>query len=114
MCCEPLLSTRFDFNFRFQRRVFFCFFLLLNSPPPPQPPVALLHYAEALAFAAGEEQARAGLPVAPDEFVTATLRFGLTEVVHEWARGTKFAEICQYTDVQARGGREGWRGLIGV
>ena len=24
----------------------------------------------------------------------------LTEVVHLWAKGTKFADICQYTDVQ--------------
>ena len=38
--------------------------------------------------------------MAPDEFVTATLRFGLTEVVHEWAKGTKFGDICQITDVQ--------------
>ena len=56
--------------------------------------------AQELAFAAGEEQARKGLPVAPDEFIAATLRFGLTEVVYEWAKGTKFADICQYTDVQ--------------
>lgn len=56
--------------------------------------------AKDLAFAAGEVQMRHGLAVAPGEFVGATLRFGLTEVVHEWARGTKFAEICQFTDVQ--------------
>jgi antiviral helicase SKI2 len=43
---------------------------------------------------------REGLAVAPDEFVTGTLRFGLTQVVYEWAKGTKFADICQYTDVQ--------------
>ena len=48
----------------------------------------------------GEVQAAAGLPVAPDEYVDAALKFGLTEVVHLWAKGTKFADICQYTDVQ--------------
>ena len=56
--------------------------------------------ARELAFAAGEVQAAAGLPVAPDEYVDAALKFGLTEVVHLWAKGTKFADICQYTDVQ--------------
>ena len=73
-----------------------------NSSPPELHGSLLeaCENAKQLAFAAGEEQLRRGLPVAPDEFVTATLRFGLTEVVHEWAKGTKFGDICQITDVQ--------------
>ena len=56
--------------------------------------------AKELAFAAGEIQMAHGLPIAPDEFVETTMRFGLSEVVYEWARGTPFADICQLTDVQ--------------
>jgi antiviral helicase SKI2 len=53
-----------------------------------------------LAFLAGEEQLKKGLAIAPDEYVTTTLRFGLTEVVNEWAKGTLFSDICTITDVQ--------------
>jgi len=28
------------------------------------------------------------------------MRFSLSEVVYEWAKGTQFADICQLTDVQ--------------
>jgi len=56
--------------------------------------------AKALAYSAGEIQKAFGLPIAADEFVETTLKFGLSEVVYEWARGTPFADICQFTDVQ--------------
>lgn len=52
-----------------------------------------------VAGVAGEIQQEAGLDVVPDEFVRATLNFGLMEVVYEWAKGTPFAEICGFTDV---------------
>ena len=56
--------------------------------------------AKELAFAAGEIQMAHGIQIAPDEFVETTMRFGLSEVVYEWAKGTQFADICQLTDVQ--------------
>eukprot|EP00873_Tetraselmis_striata_P040414 jgi/Tetstr1/460678/TSEL_005874.t1 len=33
------------------------------------------------------------------EFASGTLRFGLMEVVYEWARGTEFKAICELTDI---------------
>lgn len=35
-----------------------------------------------------------GLLIVFDEFVEMIMRFGLFEVVYEWARGTSFADIC--------------------
>ena len=55
--------------------------------------------AHALAVAAGEAQRAAGLDLDPERWAAGALRFGLVEVVHQWARGTPFAEICQLTDV---------------
>ena len=71
-----------------------------SSAPPALTPrrAAARDAAAALALAAGEAQRDAGLDVDPDEFVAATLNFGLMEAVHEWARGTPFREICALTD----------------
>lgn len=55
--------------------------------------------AVSLALQAGLTQQECGLQLTPEEFVTATLNFGLTEVVHEWAKGTPFRQICDLTDV---------------
>lgn len=52
-----------------------------------------------LALQAGAVQQECGLQLTPEEFVTSTLKFGLSEVVHEWARGTPFQQICGLTDV---------------
>ncbi|KAK5578123.1 hypothetical protein RB653_003076 [Dictyostelium firmibasis] len=40
-----------------------------------------------------------GLDVSPDEKLETTLRFGLMQVVYEWARGTPFNDICTLTNV---------------
>lgn len=34
-----------------------------------------------------------------DSFNASELRFGLAEVVYEWAKGTPFAQVCDLTDV---------------
>ncbi|KAL9238723.1 hypothetical protein vseg_013107 [Gypsophila vaccaria] len=47
----------------------------------------------------GELQAKFQLPVNPEEYAQDNLKFGLVEVVYEWAKGTEFADICQLTDV---------------
>ncbi|KAK4785496.1 hypothetical protein SAY86_002185 [Trapa natans] len=47
----------------------------------------------------GELQAELGLPISPEEYARENLKFGLVEVVYEWAKGTPFAEICELTDV---------------
>jgi antiviral helicase SKI2 len=47
----------------------------------------------------GEVQASFGLPINPEDYVSDTLKFGLVEVVYEWAKGTPFADICELTDV---------------
>ena len=71
------------------------------SPPSLEGSLkAACERAKELAFAAGEIQMAHGIPIAADEFVETTLRFGLSEVVYEWARGTQFADICNFTDVQ--------------
>lgn len=54
----------------------------------------------ALAYRAGQQQQEVGLAnIIPEDFVKATLNFGLMEVVYEWAKGTPFNEICTLTDV---------------
>jgi len=40
-----------------------------------------------------------GLDVSPEEKVGTVLKFGLMEVVYEWARGMPFSEICNLTNV---------------
>ncbi|XP_024013505.1 DExH-box ATP-dependent RNA helicase DExH11 isoform X2 [Eutrema salsugineum] len=47
----------------------------------------------------GELQARYNLQIDPEEYAQENLKFGLVEVVYEWAKGTPFAEICELTDV---------------
>ncbi|KAK9806276.1 hypothetical protein WJX72_008182 [[Myrmecia] bisecta] len=53
----------------------------------------------ALAVQAGQVQKECGLDILPEEFCRSVLRFGLVEVVYQWAKGTPFAEICELTDV---------------
>lgn len=52
-----------------------------------------------LALQAGVVQQECGLQLIPEEFLATTLKFGLTGVVHEWAKGTPFQHICGLTDV---------------
>jgi antiviral helicase SKI2 len=52
-----------------------------------------------LATAAGRVQKECGLDIIPDEYCRSVLKFGLMEVVYEWAKGTPFEEICQLTNV---------------
>ncbi|KAK7333272.1 hypothetical protein VNO80_30037 [Phaseolus coccineus] len=47
----------------------------------------------------GELQAQFNLPINPADYAQENLKFGLVEVVYEWAKGTPFAEICELTDV---------------
>uniref|UniRef100_A0A1J3FE68 Helicase SKI2W n=1 Tax=Noccaea caerulescens TaxID=107243 RepID=A0A1J3FE68_NOCCA len=47
----------------------------------------------------GELQAGYNLQIDPEEYAQENLKFGLVEVVYEWAKGTPFAEICELTDV---------------
>ncbi|KAM6578144.1 hypothetical protein CsatB_029981 [Cannabis sativa] len=47
----------------------------------------------------GELQAGFKLQINPEEYARENLKFGLMEVVYEWAKGTPFAEICELTDV---------------
>ncbi|PIN04704.1 Cytoplasmic exosomal RNA helicase SKI2, DEAD-box superfamily [Handroanthus impetiginosus] len=47
----------------------------------------------------GELQADFKLQVDPEEYAQENLKFGLVQVVYEWAKGTPFADICELTDV---------------
>lgn len=47
----------------------------------------------------GELQAQFKVAVDPDDYARDNLKFGLVEVVYEWAKGTPFADICKLTDV---------------
>ncbi|XP_059626534.1 DExH-box ATP-dependent RNA helicase DExH11 isoform X2 [Cornus florida] len=46
-----------------------------------------------------ELQAQFNLQIDPEEYARDNLKFGLVEVVYEWAKGTPFADICELTDV---------------
>ncbi|KAH9701577.1 DExH-box ATP-dependent RNA helicase DExH11 [Citrus sinensis] len=47
----------------------------------------------------GELQAHFKVQIDPEEYARDNLKFGLVEVVYEWAKGTPFADICELTDV---------------
>ncbi|GMH07384.1 hypothetical protein Nepgr_009224 [Nepenthes gracilis] len=47
----------------------------------------------------GQLQVDFKLPVNPEEYAQENLKFGLVEVVYEWAKGTPFADICELTNV---------------
>ncbi|PKA51999.1 DEAD-box ATP-dependent RNA helicase ISE2, chloroplastic [Apostasia shenzhenica] len=47
----------------------------------------------------GELQAQLKVAVDPQEYTKENLKFGLVEVVYEWAKGTPFSDICELTDV---------------
>ncbi|KAG8069798.1 hypothetical protein GUJ93_ZPchr0006g44661 [Zizania palustris] len=47
----------------------------------------------------GNLQREFKVPVDPEEYARDHLKFGLVEVVYEWAKGTPFADICELTDV---------------
>lgn len=47
----------------------------------------------------GQLQASFKVQIDPEEYAQENLKFGLVEVVYEWAKGTPFADICELTDV---------------
>lgn len=47
----------------------------------------------------GELQADFKIQIEPQEYARENLKFGLVEVVYEWAKGTPFADICDLTDI---------------
>ncbi|KAJ6670688.1 ATP-DEPENDENT RNA AND DNA HELICASE [Salix viminalis] len=47
----------------------------------------------------GELQSNYNLQINPEEYANENLKFGLVEVVYEWAKGTPFVDICELTDV---------------
>ncbi|RXI04266.1 hypothetical protein DVH24_038540 [Malus domestica] len=47
----------------------------------------------------GQLQAHYNVQINPEEYARENLKFGLVEVVYEWAKGTPFADICELTDV---------------
>ncbi|KNA02967.1 hypothetical protein SOVF_213570 [Spinacia oleracea] len=51
------------------------------------------------AITLGQLQEGFKIPVNPEEYARENLKFGLVEVVYEWAKGTEFADICELTDV---------------
>jgi antiviral helicase SKI2 len=72
----------------------------VGSAPTLTPTLAMARRrVEDVALSLGTVQMEAGLDVVPDEFQRSVLRFGLAEVVYEWARGVPFATLCELTDV---------------
>ncbi|ONI00016.1 hypothetical protein PRUPE_6G062900 [Prunus persica] len=47
----------------------------------------------------GELQGHFKVQINPEEYARENLKFGLVQVVYEWAKGTPFADICELTDV---------------
>lgn len=71
-----------------------------SEPSLPSKLEAAKEETTALAYRAGQQQQEVGvMNIVPEDFVKATLNFGLMEVVYEWAKGTPFNEICALTDV---------------
>ena len=73
-----------------------------SAPEYERLPVNLIDsisLANSLAVQAGDIQRQFGLPVIGDEYCAENLKFGLVEVVYEWASGTSFSDICALTDV---------------
>ena len=54
---------------------------------------------EAVARRVGEVQKQCGLNIPVEDYIQG-FKFGLMEVVFEWARGMPFAELTKLTDVQ--------------
>ncbi|KAM1226769.1 hypothetical protein ACFX13_006192 [Malus domestica] len=52
-----------------------------------------------IAIRLGQLQSHFKLQINPEEYARENLKFGLVEVVYEWAKGTPFADICELTDV---------------
>ncbi|CAM8949946.1 unnamed protein product [Rhodiola kirilowii] len=52
-----------------------------------------------IAIRLGQLQAQFKLQIDPQEYAQDNLKFGLVEVVYEWAKGTPFSDICELTDV---------------
>ncbi|KAL8159337.1 hypothetical protein V2J09_000874 [Rumex salicifolius] len=72
-----------------------------NTSEPSLTP-KLTHAKERLnktAIILGRIQAEFKLQIDPREYAAENLKFGLVEVVYEWAKGTPFADICDLTDV---------------
>ena len=53
-----------------------------------------------IAISLGAVQMTCGLDIIPSEYARSVLKFGLMEVVYEWARGVPFRDICTLTSVQ--------------
>ena len=58
----------------------------------------------------GSVQIECGMREAVEDFVE-TLKFGLVEVVYEWAKGTSFKDITCLTTVQEGKGKNHWKYL---
>ncbi len=69
----------------------------MDSLPPAL--AAACDAALATARRVGSAQEAAGLPVPAEDYAQASLRFGLVEVVHAWACGAPFVDVCALTDV---------------
>uniref|UniRef100_A0A6T7WV57 ATP-dependent RNA helicase Ski2/MTR4 C-terminal domain-containing protein n=1 Tax=Pyramimonas obovata TaxID=1411642 RepID=A0A6T7WV57_9CHLO len=70
-----------------------------NEPVLPTKLMEACDKVRHLARACGERQLQCGLEISPEDYCREVLKFGLTEVVYEWAKGTPFADICMLTDV---------------
>lgn len=76
-----------------------------NAAPPPMdelPPAlaSACDAAAALALRVGDAQVANGVAgPSAEEYAAAALRFGLVQVVHAWAQGAPFAEVCSMTDI---------------
>ncbi|CAL8471306.1 g10848 [Coccomyxa elongata] len=71
----------------------------VEAPAPTDALADACDHAVALAWEAGQVQKECGMDILPDEYARGALKFGLVEVVYQWARGVPFKEICTLTDV---------------
>mmetsp|Transcript_10536 Transcript_10536/g.15210 ORF Transcript_10536/g.15210 Transcript_10536/m.15210 type:complete len:254 (+) Transcript_10536:325-1086(+) len=55
---------------------------------------------KSIAYDFGALQKHHGLLVDPGDYVDGVLKFGLVQVVHEWALGVPFCNICELTMIQ--------------
>jgi len=70
-----------------------------DEPVLPERLIAARAELERVARSVAQLELQCGLDVDPADFVRDNLNSGLMQVVWEWAKGTKFSDICAFTNV---------------
>lgn len=70
-----------------------------DDPMLPDRLLAAKQQLDRVALALGQLQQQCGLDIVPEDYVHESINWGMMQVVWEWAKGTKFSDICMFTNV---------------